>query len=41
VALSLAINQSGMVTVSLVPLLTVEEIDQACKKGASYRPPGA
>jgi uncharacterized protein with GYD domain len=41
VALSMAINQSGMVTASMVPLLTVDEIDQASKKSVGYRPPGA
>ena len=41
VALSLVINASGMVTNTVVPLLTAEELDQACKKSVAYRPPGA
>lgn len=40
-AASLAINASGAVSSSLVPLLTVEEIDQACKQSVAYRAPGA
>lgn len=40
-ALGLAINASGAVTASTVSLLTVEEIDQACKKSVAYRAPGA
>ena len=40
-ALSLAINASGAVSTSTVPLLTVQEIDQACKKSVGYRAPGA
>ena len=41
VALSLAVNASGAVRVSTVPLLTAEEMDAACKKSVAYRPPGA
>lgn len=40
-ALSLAVNAAGGVTISAVPLLTVEEMDQACKKQSGYTPPGA
>ena len=40
-ALSLAINASGTVNMSIIPLLTVQEIDQAAKKSVSYRAPGA
>ena len=39
-ALSLLLNASGAVTVTLVPLMTPEEIDEASKKNPSYRPPG-
>jgi len=39
-ALSLAINASGMVNFTAIPLLTAEEIDQACQKSVAYRPPG-
>jgi uncharacterized protein with GYD domain len=39
-AASLAINASGAVHTKTVVLLTPEEIDQAIKKGTSYRAPG-
>lgn len=39
-AVSLAVNASGMVELSTIPLLTPEEIDAACKKSVNYRPPG-
>src|SRR5712675_1715643 len=35
-AASLAVNSSGMVSETIVPLLTPEEIDQACKKSIAY-----
>lgn len=40
-AMSLVINASGAVNTSVIPLLTVQEIDQASKKQVNYRPPGA
>ena len=40
-ALSLAVNASGAVRISTTPLLTVEDVDAACKKTTSYRPAGA
>jgi uncharacterized protein with GYD domain len=40
VALSLAVNASGAVTLKTVPLLTPEEVDQATKKTVNYRAPG-
>lgn len=40
-AVSLAINSSGLVCNTLVPLLTPEEMDQVCKKSIRYQPPGA
>lgn len=40
-ALSLAVNASGAVTLSTIPLITAEEMDAACKKSVSYRAPGA
>ena len=40
-ALSLAVNASGAVTLSTIPLITAEEMDAACKKTVSYRAPGA
>ena len=40
-ALSLAVNASGAVRISTTPLLTVEDVDAACKKAVSYRPAGA
>jgi uncharacterized protein with GYD domain len=41
VAVSMIVNASGAVTLSTIPLLTPEEIDQACKRSIDYRPPGA
>ena len=41
VALSMAVNASGMVTGRAVPLITSEEIDAAAKKTVKYRVPGA
>jgi uncharacterized protein with GYD domain len=40
-ALSLAVNASGFVRLSTVPLITPEEMDAAAKKSVAYRPPGA
>ena len=39
-ALSLTINSTGAVQISTVALITPEEIDEACKKSATYRAPG-
>jgi uncharacterized protein with GYD domain len=39
-AASLAINASGAVRTKTVVLLTPEEIDQASKKGTTYKAPG-
>ena len=39
-AVSLMINASGAVSVTLTPLLTVEDIDAAAAKTPTYRPPG-
>ena len=39
-AVSLMINSSGAVSVSMTPLMTVEDLDAAAKKTGSYRPPG-
>lgn len=39
-AASLAINSSGAVTNELIPLITVEDVDAACKKSVNYRAPG-
>jgi uncharacterized protein with GYD domain len=41
VAVSLAVNASGAVRTNLTPLISVEEIDAACKKSVGYRPPGS
>ena len=41
VALSLAVNATGAVRTSMTPLLTVEEMDAACRKSVAYRAPGA
>jgi uncharacterized protein with GYD domain len=39
-AISLAVNSTGSVEIKTVPLLTVEEVDEAAKKSVDYRPPG-
>ncbi len=39
-ALSLAVNASGAVRCSTVPLITPEEMDAACKRTVAYRAPG-
>jgi uncharacterized protein with GYD domain len=40
-ALSLAANASGAVRISTTPLLTVEDVDAACKKTVNFRPAGS
>ena len=40
-ALSLAVNSTGAVAISLTPLMTPEDVDAAVAKSPSYRPPGA
>lgn len=39
-ALSLAINSTGLVAASLVPLLNAADVDAAAAKAPAYRPPG-
>ncbi|HEY6192728.1 MAG TPA: GYD domain-containing protein [Bacteroidota bacterium] len=39
-AVSFAINASGAVQTSMVPLLSPKEVDAACKKSVGYRAPG-
>lgn len=41
VAMSLAVNATGAVAIKTAPLLTVEDVDAACKKTVAYRAPGA
>ena len=41
IAISLAVNASGAVRLSTIPLITPEEIDAASKKTVNYRAPGA
>jgi uncharacterized protein with GYD domain len=41
VALSLAVNASGAVQLTTIPLIMPEEIDAAIKKSVPYRAPGA
>ncbi len=41
IAISLAVNASGAVRSSVTPLISVEEIDAACKKTVGYQPPGS
>lgn len=40
-AISLAVNASGAVRLSTLPLITPEEIDAASKKGIKYQAPGS
>lgn len=37
---SLVVSASGAVSVKVTVLLTPEEVDQAVKRGVTYRPPG-
>ena len=39
-AVSVAINATAHVSLSITPLMTVEEMDQALGKSVNYRPPG-
>ena len=39
-AISLAVNASGAVRLTTIPLITPEEIDSASKKSVAYRAPG-
>ncbi len=39
-AMSFAISSTGAVRLSMTPLLTVKEVDAACKKSVKYRAPG-
>jgi uncharacterized protein with GYD domain len=41
IALSLAVNASGAVRLTTIPLITPEEIDAAGKKTVKYKAPGA
>ncbi|HYJ95349.1 MAG TPA: GYD domain-containing protein [Vicinamibacterales bacterium] len=41
IALSLAVNASGAVRLTTIPLITPEEIDAAAKKTVKYKAPGA
>ena len=40
-AVSLNIGAGGALDISTVQLITAEEIDEACGKSVTYRPPGA
>jgi uncharacterized protein with GYD domain len=40
-AFSLTVNATGAVQLSTTPLMSPQEIDQACKKSVRYRAPGA
>ena len=40
-AASMAVNASGAISLKTVVLMTAEEMDEASKKGTSYRAPGA
>ena len=39
-SLFLMINSTGAVSLTLKPLLTLEDLDAAASKSSSYRPPG-
>jgi uncharacterized protein with GYD domain len=39
-AMSISINATGAVNLSLIPLMTPEDVDAACKKTVKYRAPG-
>jgi uncharacterized protein with GYD domain len=39
-AMSLLINSTGAVAISLTPLMTPEDVDAAVAKSPSYHPPG-
>ena len=41
IALSMAVNASGAVRLSTIPLISAEQMDAACKKTVAYRAPGA
>jgi uncharacterized protein with GYD domain len=40
VAISLLINSTGAIKLSMTPLMTPEDVDAAMAKSPSYRPPG-
>ena len=40
-AVSMAVNASGAVRLSTIPLISLEQMDAACKKTIAYRAPGA
>lgn len=40
-ALALAVNQSGVVSVRTVVLLTADEVDEAIGRNVTYRPPSS
>ena len=39
-AVALAVNQSGVVSVRTVALISTDDMDKAAKKTVNYRPPG-
>lgn len=39
-AATLAVNAAGLVKITASPLLSLKDIDAACKKSVSYRAPG-
>jgi hypothetical protein len=38
--MSISINATGAVNLSMIPLMTPEDVDAACKKTVKYRAPG-
>ena len=41
IAVSLAVNATGVVRVTTTPLISTDELDAAAKKSVGYRAPGA
>ncbi len=41
IAISLTVNATGAVHASTTPLISVEDVDAACKKSVGYRAPGS
>jgi uncharacterized protein with GYD domain len=41
IAITLAVNASGAVRITTIPLITPAEMDAACRQAVPYRAPGA
>jgi uncharacterized protein with GYD domain len=40
-SIAMVVRASGMVSSKMTPLIELEEVDRAVKRGAHFRPPGA